>query len=139
MRTKDYVRIGMMVSKQEPERARAILALPVVKAEPVDYARIGEQYRRFKAVYEPDKGRGGKSTHDKLFLALTLHFYQPDVYSAAKEQFKLNNGLLKAIGGQLGLNKDYLSKLARIVVFSYKNRGFFRSRVDTLKTQLNNG
>lgn len=128
--------LARIVIKNRPEVAKEILA-PVLdrsKSE-TDLSKIAEFRALFSAVIE----RGmKKSDMDRLFIAVMVHLYHPEVHFVCTEDIRVKRGFLQHLSRATGQQGSNVSRFIRQAIEWEKIYAEFKESVLTIYTSIQN-
>jgi hypothetical protein len=134
LRNNDYATLGRRVVAEFPSVAAKLLDTPPL-AQLQDLGHIEKYYLSTARPTE----KKHRIKHDKVFVCLILHLYNPVVFHQPMDDMRVRMGLLKKLCEVMGYKQSHIHLMVREVVTSYKIYEDFKAQVDTAIKEVDNG
>lgn len=123
----NYTKIGRLLVTQKPSQAKELIESYYVSPQETELSKVKDFYERFCIIHPKTKDYKATSEHRRLFIAVILHLYQPEVF--LQKQIRVTPGLGKVIREPLGVFKPRISSMIREAIAMEKVYSDFKEKV----------
>lgn len=134
---KHYALLGELLIQNEPETAKKLISayLPDEPPKETDFKKISDYFSEFRRL---NNITSLNVSDRRIFIAVTLHIYNPEVYFQPSNKILLKHGFVRCLSNVLGQKEPNVSKMIREVILWERSYEDFAQEVSKMIEKLTN-